>query len=73
MAAKLLEDAFNEASKLPEPEQESIASWILSELSSERRWTDAFRRSQDTLSSLSDRALSEHAEGLSEDLEPDKL
>ena len=73
MAAKLLEDAFNEASKLPEPEQESIASWILSELRSERRWTDAFRRSQDTLSSLSDRALREHAEGLSEDLEPDKL
>ena len=73
MAAKLLEDAFKVASKLPEREQESIGSWILSELRSDRRWTEAFRRSEDILSTLADDALSKHASGLSEDLEPDKL
>jgi hypothetical protein len=73
MAAKLLEDAFKEASKLPEREQESIGSWILSEVRSDRRWTEAFRCSEATLSTLADDALSEHASGLSEDLEPGKL
>jgi hypothetical protein len=34
---KLLEEAFAEASKLPEPEQDALAAVILEELASERR------------------------------------
>jgi hypothetical protein len=73
MAAKQLEDAFKEASKLPEREQESIGSWLLLELRSDRRWAKAFRASEGKLSKLAHEALDDHNHGLSEDLDPDKL
>jgi hypothetical protein len=73
MTAKQLEDAFKEASKLPPKEQESFGSWLLSELSSDKRWTDAFRRTEEGLANLAHEALAEHKEGLSEELDPDKL
>ena len=56
---QLLERAFAEASKLPEPEQDSFASLLLAELDSERRWSQAFAASQDKLAALADEALRE--------------
>jgi hypothetical protein len=48
---QLLERAFAEASKLPEPDQDSFASLLLAELDSDRRWSNAF---VSTLEELSD-------------------
>jgi hypothetical protein len=48
----LLEKALNEVRKLPEPEQDAIASLILDELADERRWQESFARSQDQLARL---------------------
>jgi hypothetical protein len=49
---QLLEQALTEVKKLPEPEQDAIASLILDELSDERRWQESFARSQDQLTRL---------------------
>jgi len=70
---KLLEEAFEEAARLPEEQQNSIASWLLAELRSEQKWTDAFARSTDKLSGLADEALREHAAGKTRPLDPDSL
>lgn len=49
---QLLEQALTEIKKLPESEQDAIASLILDELSDERRWQESFARSQDQLARL---------------------
>jgi hypothetical protein len=46
---KLLEQALTEVKKLPEPEQDAIATLILDELADERRWQESFARSQEQL------------------------
>ena len=69
----LLEKAFAEAQKLPPDEQEALAQWILDELMSERRWTEAFESSQDALAKLADEALSEHRAGRTRPLNLDEL
>jgi hypothetical protein len=51
---KLLEGAFAEAPKLPEPERAALAAWIPDELASERRWPAAFADSTDELARLAD-------------------
>lgn len=60
---QLLEQAFAEASKLPESEQDAVASLLLAELESERRWSHAFASSQTQLALLADEALNESAAG----------
>lgn len=60
---QLLERAFTEASKLPETEQDAVASLLLAELESERRWTHTFASSQDEMSRLADEALREFEAG----------
>ena len=70
---KLLQKAFDEAAKLPEEEQDALANWLLEELKSEQRWDAAFSKSEDRLSELADEALSEHQEGRTKKLHPDKL
>jgi hypothetical protein len=49
---QLLEQALAEVQKLPQQEQDAIATLILEELAEERRWDDAFARSQDKLAQL---------------------
>ncbi|HEX8071873.1 MAG TPA: hypothetical protein VF546_18135 [Pyrinomonadaceae bacterium] len=56
---ELLEKAFAEAAKLPPEEQDALAAQLLAELQAERRWTEAFARSQDELGRLADEALGE--------------
>ena len=50
--SQLLEQAFAQVKKLPEPEQDAIASLILEELADETRWQESFARSQDQLARL---------------------
>jgi hypothetical protein len=70
---KLLEEAFAEASKLPEQEQDALATVILEELASERRWDQAFANSADLLAQLADQALAEHRAGKTHVLDPERL
>jgi hypothetical protein len=60
---KLLEQAFTEASKLPQQEQDLLARQVLAEIASERRWSEAFANSQDQLGKLADEALAEFDAG----------
>ena len=70
---QLLERAFAAASKLPEPEQDAVASLLLAELESEGRWSEAFAESQEQLAALADEALREFDAGETQpmDLERD--
>lgn len=70
---KLLEKMMTEVSKLPEAEQEVLAAWILEELTSERRWQQAFAGSPGMLALLASEALTEYHEGRTEPLYPDRL
>ncbi len=70
---KLLEEAFAEASKLSEQEQDALATVILEELASERRWDQAFADSADLLAQLADQALAEHRAGKTHVLDPERL
>ena len=70
---KLLQKAFDEASKLPEVEQDALGRILLEELASERHWEDLFSGSPDLLADLADQALAEHHAGRTEKLDPEKL
>jgi len=70
---ELLEQAFAEAAKLPEAEQDAFAAWIVEELASERRWSQAFAQSQDALAQLAAKALAEHRAGRTQPLDVDQL
>ena len=68
---KLLEQAFSEAAKLPPEDQEALGAVLLEELASERRWSEAFARSPQTLSALAADALAEHRAGRTRPLQSD--
>jgi hypothetical protein len=60
---RLLEEAFQRASALPESEQDALAARILADLEDERRWDEAFLNSQDLLAELAAEARAEHQAG----------
>jgi hypothetical protein len=66
---KLLEKAFTEAAKLPQPEQDLIARQLLADLASESRWSEAFANSQDQLGKLADEAMAEFEAGKTKPLD----
>jgi hypothetical protein len=70
---KMLERAFEEASQLPEVEQNVWAKWMLDELHSERRWTRSFAESEDVLEKLADEALEEKRQGTTTPLDLNRL
>ena len=70
---KLLQKAFDKASKLPDAEQDTLGRILLDELASERRWDELFAGSHDLLAELADEALAEHRAGRTAKLDPDKL
>jgi hypothetical protein len=59
----LLQKALSELAKLPESEQDAVATILLEELASERRWAASFANSQDLLAKLAEKALADHAAG----------
>ena len=60
---QLLEKALSAVAKLPESEQDAVASIVMEELASEQRWSDSFAKSQDLLAKLAEKALADHAAG----------
>ncbi len=70
---KLLEQAFEKASRLPLLEQELLASRLLAELASEDAFDQALARSGDKLAHMAQAALMEHRAGLTEELDPEQL
>ena len=70
---KILQEAFDEASKLPAAEQDALGRLLLEELASERRWEELFAKSHDLLAELADQALAQHRAGRTEKLDPEKL
>jgi len=56
---KLLEQAFQEASKLPQEEQDAMAAFLIGELESEKRWDALFAGSQDRLREMAAEAIQE--------------
>ena len=52
---QLLEKALAQVCRLPDPDQDAIASLILDELADDRQWDEAFARSQEQLGRLADR------------------
>ncbi|WP_420209132.1 hypothetical protein [Candidatus Electronema sp. JC] len=70
---KLLEHAFQEASKLPDMQQNMIARLLLDELLAEKKWDFLFAESEDFLAALADEALKEHRAGKTKPLDLDSL
>jgi len=70
---ELLEKAFEEASKLPELEQNALAKLLLNELTAEKKWEKAFANSEDVLRGLADEAIEEHKQGKTKPLDIDGL
>ena len=70
---QLLEKAFEDASKLPDIEQNTLAKWLLEELEAERKWDRTFAGSEDILGQLADEAIEAHRQGKTTPLDIDKL
>ena len=70
---KVLEKAFDEASKVSDSEQNALGEWLLTEIESEREWEEALARSQDVLVGLARKAVAEHRRGETKELDPDSL
>ena len=58
-----LEQAFAEASKLSELQQNQLAQWLLDEILSEQKWDRLFTESEDLLTTLAEEALAEYQAG----------
>ena len=69
----MLERALAQLPKLPPPQQDEVAAWLLAEFEDEGRWAAALEDSQGTLEALADEALAEHRGGLTEPLDPEEL
>ena len=71
--SQLLDQALAEVQKLSESDQDAIAAIILEELADERKWDEAFARSQDQLERLAGDARAEHRSGHTKELDPERL
>jgi hypothetical protein len=60
---QLLEKVVARVSALPDREQDALASVLLDELESERRWDQLFASSQDLLGLMAREALAEYRAG----------
>ena len=61
---KLLEQAIDQLKKMPEKEQDDVATMILDELT----WEHSLDQSKDKLATLAKKALKEHADGKTSDI-----
>jgi hypothetical protein len=64
-----LRNAFDQASALPEAQQETLAAIVLEEMASESKWQQAFDSSQDTLARMAAEAITEDERGETRDLD----
>jgi len=70
---QLLQQALAEIEKLPDGEQDAIAARILEEIADERRWDEAFARSQDQLGRMAERVREDIRAGRVKDIGVDEL
>ncbi len=70
---RLLEKAFEQASRLPEAEQDVLASRLLEELAAEDAFDQAIANSGGKLAKLAAKALEDYEAGRTEPLDPEKL
>ena len=64
-----LAKAFEQASRLPEADQDELAQAILDELASDQRWDELFSRSQDAFKAMADEALADYRSGRTEPMD----
>ena len=60
--------AVASASRLPDEEQDVLASLLMAEMDSEERWNTLFSQSQGALADLAQQALLEHQAGETQSL-----
>lgn len=60
---KALQEAFREAEKLPEAQQDELAAAIRAEIEADLAWEARLKESGDALAALADEALLEHRSG----------
>ena len=70
---KLLAEAFEKASKLPENLQDELARDLLEELTGEARWDQTLAQSADALDEMAEQAVKEHRAGRTKRMGFDKL
>jgi hypothetical protein len=70
---KALRRAFKIASRLPDREQNDLASALLEEVEAHDRWRSTLAESQAALEHLADEAFKEHRAGRTQALDPDTL
>jgi hypothetical protein len=70
---KLLAEAFEEASRLPDDLQDQLARDLLDELAGEGRWDRALAESGDKLDALAERAVAEYEAGRTKEAGFDEL
>ena len=63
---KLLQKAFQKASKLPDPMQDILAKEFIAEMAWEAKWDKTLEDSQDVIDALSDKARKDFEEGKTE-------
>jgi hypothetical protein len=73
--SQLMERAFQVAIQLPEEDQKAIASIILQEIESERRWGELFEnpKSADFLTRMADEALTDVRAGRARKIDVNEL
>jgi hypothetical protein len=69
----LLEQAFAEAAKRSQEEQDVLASRLLAELAAENAFDRAIDASADKLAKLARQAIDEHRAGKTVELDPERL
>jgi hypothetical protein len=67
----LLQQAFAEAARLPQAEQDLSASRLLAEFTAEDYFDRAIAQSSDKLAALAQEALAEYRSGQTEELDPE--
>jgi len=68
----LLKKAMNQVNALPPEEQDAVASLILEEIESEKRWDELFAGSQVKLARLAGEAIAEYQAGKTKPLDPER-
>jgi hypothetical protein len=69
----LLSKAFEQATQLPDVEQNALAKWLLDELEADREWSKAFAESEDALNKLADEAIQAKRQGKTTPLDLNRL
>ncbi|OHB65406.1 MAG: hypothetical protein A2Y76_10630 [Planctomycetes bacterium RBG_13_60_9] len=70
---KLLAQAFEKASELPESLQNELARELLEELAGEARWDQTLEQSADAVDQMAEQALKEYRAGQTKEMGFDEL